>query len=55
MISLEEFRKLLGKYGESLSDQEVEEIRDAQYQMAELAFREWIKVKRIRKTNEEKA
>ncbi len=54
MISTEKFRELLGEYGTSLSNQEVEEIRDAQYQMAELAFEEWIKNKRARETNESK-
>ena len=41
MIALSEFRKLLGAYGKTLSDEQVKEIRDQQYQLAGMAFRLW--------------
>jgi hypothetical protein len=45
MIGLPEFKKLMGEEARGLTDQEIEEIRDAQYKMAELAFEFWRKEK----------
>lgn len=41
MISLAKFKELLGNEAENMTDKEIEEIRDAQYQMAEIAFEFW--------------
>ena len=41
MIGLPEFKKLMGDEARGLTDQEIEEIRDAQYKMAGLAFEFW--------------
>jgi hypothetical protein len=41
MISLEQFRKLLGKSGENMNDIQIEHIREAQYQIAEIVFKMW--------------
>jgi hypothetical protein len=41
MIGLPEFKKLMGEETNGLTDQEIEEIRDAQYKAAELAFEFW--------------
>jgi len=41
MISPSEFKKLMGEEAIGLTDQEIEEIRDAQYKAAELAFEFW--------------
>ena len=43
MIGLPEFKKLMSEEARGLTDQEIEEIRDAQYKMAELAFEFWNK------------
>ena len=44
MISLSKFKELLGEEGKDLTDEEIEAIRQAQYQFAELAFEAvWIK------------
>ncbi len=43
MISLAKFKELLGKEADNMTDKEIEEIRDAQYRMAELAFEFWQK------------
>lgn len=41
MISLPKFKELLGEEAQSLTDEEVEHIRDTQYQFARLAFYKW--------------
>jgi len=41
MISIPEFKKLLGESAQGLSDKEIEEIRDAQRSMAEIVFEHW--------------
>ena len=42
MISLTKFRELTESEGLHLSDLEIEEAREAIYQLLELAFNEWI-------------
>lgn len=48
MISLEKFRELLGREAVGLTNKEIEEIRDAQYQFARLAFDKWAREKGLR-------
>lgn len=47
MISISKYRKLTGKEAENLIDKQIEEIRDAQYQFAELAFEMWAEKKKL--------
>lgn len=47
MIALAKYKQLLGNEGENLTDAEVEELRDAQYRMARIAFEMWSKEKNI--------
>lgn len=47
-ISISKCRRLLGKEAEGLTDEQIEEIRDAQYQFAELAFQFWAKEKGLK-------
>ena len=49
MISLSEFKKLLGDYGKNLTDQQIEEIRNEQYKVAEMAFKVWMREKGLDK------
>ena len=49
MISLSKFKEILGEDARDLTDQEIEEIRDAQYKLAELAFEFWQKNKNFNK------
>lgn len=42
MISTEKFKELLGEEAKGLADEEIEEIREAQYKFAQLAFYAWI-------------
>jgi len=49
MISLLKFKEMLGEEARGLTDQEIKEIRDAQYKMAELAFEVWQKEKHYQK------
>lgn len=46
MISLSKFKKLLGAEANGLTDEEIEHIRDVQYQFARLAFDKWEKEKK---------
>lgn len=41
MINLPKFKELLGNEAQGLTDEEIERIRDAQYQFARLAFEKW--------------
>lgn len=41
MISLSKFKELLGNEAQGLTDEEIERIRDAQFQFARLAFEKW--------------
>ncbi|MFA6547854.1 MAG: hypothetical protein WCT11_02830 [Candidatus Magasanikbacteria bacterium] len=41
MISLPKFKELLGEEAKNLTDEDIERIRDAQYQFARLAFEKW--------------
>jgi hypothetical protein len=50
MISLLKFKEILGEEARGLTDQEIEEIRDAQYKMAELAFEFWQKARHYQKS-----
>lgn len=50
MISISKFRQLAGKEAQGLSDEEIEQIRDAQYQFAELAFDMWAKEKGLKQS-----
>lgn len=45
MLSLDEIRILLPN-GETLTDEQVEEIRDSYYELAQLAFDVWIEKKK---------
>lgn len=47
MISLSKFRELLGDDAQDLTDEEIERIRDAQYQFAKLVFDKWAKEKKL--------
>ncbi|MCK5475437.1 MAG: hypothetical protein KAI71_02555 [Candidatus Pacebacteria bacterium] len=42
MISISKFRQLAGKEAQGLTDEEIEQIIDAQCQFAELAFDTWV-------------
>ena len=53
MLSLSEFRKLSGEEAQGLTDKELEQIRDAQYQFAELAFDMWVKEKGLKQNIDE--
>ncbi|MDD2495081.1 MAG: hypothetical protein PHE29_07815 [Tissierellia bacterium] len=48
MISLEKFKDLLGEEAQGLTDEEIEEIREAQYKFVQLAFDEWVREKGIK-------
>ncbi len=48
MIPLPKFKELLGQEAHGLTDEEIEQIRDAQYQLAELAFGVWAKNKGLK-------
>lgn len=41
MISVEKFKQLLGSEAQNLTDKEIEEIPDFQYQLADIAFDMW--------------
>jgi hypothetical protein len=43
MISLVEFKKLLGEQALSMSDEDVENLRKAQYELAYILFDKWNK------------
>ena len=47
MISLPKFKELLGDEAQDLTDEEIEHIRDAQYQFARLAFNKWAMEKEL--------
>ena len=47
MILISKFRKITGKEAENLTNKQIEEIRDAQYQFAELAFEVWAKDRKL--------
>ena len=47
MIALPAYKKLLGEEAQNLTDKEIEQIRDVQYQFAELAFYMWAKQKKL--------
>lgn len=41
MITLSKYKKLLGEDAKVMTDDEVRQLRDAQYQLAHLAFEKW--------------
>ena len=41
MISIEKYKKILGKEAQNLTDEEIEQIRDAQYKLADILFDMW--------------
>ena len=41
MISIEKYKKILGSEAQNLSDEEIEQIRDAQYKLADVLFDMW--------------
>ena len=43
MISIEKYKKILGPEAQNLTDKEIEQIRDAQYKLAEVLFDMWWK------------
>ncbi|MFA5271117.1 MAG: hypothetical protein WC412_02100 [Candidatus Omnitrophota bacterium] len=43
LISVPEFRKILGEESEGMTDKEVEDLRDADRDMAEIIFEQWLK------------
>ncbi len=43
MIALSKYKKLLGEDAKAMSDDDVRQLRDAQYQFAHLAFEKWKK------------
>jgi hypothetical protein len=50
MIGLERYKALLGSEAGDLNDDEIQEIRDAQYQIARVAFEMWRKERMLKKT-----
>lgn len=46
MISISKCRKLIGIKAKNMTDEEVEEVRDQLYQLANLAFDNWLEEKR---------
>jgi hypothetical protein len=42
MISLDEFRKILGETAINMTDEEVESVRKIQYKFAEAIFDKWL-------------
>lgn len=47
MIGLPEFKELLGEEAVSLTDTEVERIRDLEYQIADALFEDWLRQRSI--------
>ncbi len=43
MIALSKYKRLLGEDAKGMSDDEIRQLRDAQYQFANLAFEKWKK------------
>ena len=43
MIALSKYKKLLGEDAKAMTDDEIRQLRDAQYQLAHLAFEKWKK------------
>lgn len=41
MMALSKYKKLLGEDANGMSDEEIRQLRDAQYQFARLAFEKW--------------
>jgi len=42
MIPFTDFKKLLGPYGERLTDEQVKRLRDIEYQIANAIFDQWL-------------
>ena len=43
MIALSKYKRLLGEDAKGMSDDEIRQLRDAQYRIAYLAFEKWKK------------
>jgi len=43
MLPLSKYKKLLGEDVKGMSDEEIRQLRDAQYRAARLAFEKWKK------------
>lgn len=43
MLSLSEYKKILGEDAQGMTDKEIEELRDAQRNLAEIVFEHWQK------------
>lgn len=52
MITIEKFKQLLGSEAQNLTDKEIEEIRDSQYQLADIVFDMWWEDKKENKKKE---
>ena len=46
MISLDDFKNSLGDYAKRFTDEELEQLRQDMYQLAEIGFDLWAKEKR---------
>ncbi|MBP6929683.1 MAG: hypothetical protein KBB77_01975 [Candidatus Moranbacteria bacterium] len=42
MISLPDFKNLLGKYADRLSEEQIKQLRDMEYRIADAAFDQWL-------------
>jgi hypothetical protein len=43
MISLDEFKKLLGPTAETLTDEEIVKIREMEYRLGDIIFDAWLR------------
>ena len=43
MLSLSEYKKILGENAQGMTDEEIEELRDAHRNLAEIVFEHWQK------------
>jgi len=50
MLSVSKYKKLLGEEAEGLSEDEIRQLRDAQYQFAKFALERWLSEKTSLKT-----
>jgi hypothetical protein len=46
MISLDDFKASLGDYAKRFSDEELEQLRQDMYQLADIAFDVWVTEKK---------
>ena len=43
MIPLPDFKNLLGKYAESLNEEQIKQLQNMEYQIADAIFDQWLK------------